>query len=99
MLITLVINVVTGQSRGKEAVEIPPKERPSKRFLPPMSVEFRGDRATGPLSGDLDIVAVGEMPNAESQGDDNDQALDLSDKQAIQNVCGTMSCVVILISG
>ena len=62
-------------------------------------VEFKGDRAAGPLSSDLGIVVVGEMPYAEGQGDDNDLALNNADSQAIQNVCGAMTCIVILISG
>ena len=61
-------------------------------------MEFK-QRATGQLSGDFGIVVIGERPYAEGQGDDNDLALEVEDRNAVKNVCNAMPCVVILISG
>lgn len=45
------------------------------------------------------IVVVGELPYAETNGDNQDLALPESGLSAIQNVCGAVKCVVIVISG
>lgn len=64
-----------------------------------ITVEDKGDRASGQFSGDLGLVFVGEKPYTEGVGDDLDLQLDNTDKAAIQNVCSKMACVVVLISG
>ncbi|CAI0433092.1 unnamed protein product [Linum tenue] len=45
------------------------------------------------------IVVVGEHPYAETAGDSNNLTIPNPGPSIIQNVCGTMKCVVVLISG
>ncbi|MGB0385677.1 MAG: carbohydrate binding domain-containing protein [Ardenticatenaceae bacterium] len=59
---------------------------------------------TYPDAGDVDgydlgIVVVGEPPYAEGVGDDPDLQLNSLDVGAINQVCGAMPCVVVLVSG
>jgi beta-glucosidase len=56
-------------------------------------------RATGPLTGDVGVVVVGERPYAEGRGDALDLTLSSSDVNAIERVCDAMPCVVVLVSG
>lgn len=48
---------------------------------------------------DFGVVVVGERPYAEGQGDKQDLTLGDGDRRAIQNVCGAMKCVVVVVSG
>ena len=48
---------------------------------------------------DFGVVVVGERPYAEGQGDKQDLGLGDGDRRAIQNVCGAMKCVVVVVSG
>ena len=61
-----------------------------------VTYDRRGD---GPLTGDLGIVVVGEVPYAEGRGDSFNLQLRPSERTIVERVCNAMPCVVVLVSG
>ncbi|WP_201380051.1 glycoside hydrolase family 3 protein [Ktedonobacter sp. SOSP1-52] len=65
-----------------------------------VKLNFVGTRTKGNYKGDVGIVAVGETPYAEGNGDTNTLALSNSDATAVSDVCSRVTkCVVLLFSG
>lgn len=67
---------------------------------PSVTVQNVGTRTKGTYSGDIGIVAIGETPYAEGQGDSSTLALSGSSAAQVTDICSRVSkCIVILFSG
>jgi beta-glucosidase len=65
-----------------------------------VTLKFVGTQTKGRYSGDVGIVAVGETPYAEGNGDTNTLALSNSDATQVSDICGRVTkCIVVLFSG
>lgn len=65
-----------------------------------VKLNFVGTRTKGNYHGDVGIVAVGETPYAEGNGDTNTLALSSTDATEVSDVCSRVTkCVVLLFSG
>src|SRR5712691_5644065 len=65
-----------------------------------VKLNFVGTRTKGHYSGDVGIVAVGETPYAEGNGDTSTLALSSTDATEVSDVCSRVTkCVVLLFSG
>jgi beta-glucosidase len=65
-----------------------------------VKLKFVGTQTSGDYHGDVGIVAVGETPYAEGQGDTNSLALSDEDATEVSDVCSRVTkCVMILFSG
>ena len=65
-----------------------------------MKLKFVGTQTKGHYSGDVGIVAVGEPPYAEGNGDTNTLALSSTDATEVNDVCSRVTkCIVLLFSG
>jgi beta-glucosidase len=65
-----------------------------------VKLNFVGTRTKGHYSGDVGIVAVGETPYAEGNGDTNTLALSSTDATEVSDVCSRVTkCIVLLFSG
>ncbi|HEX9039198.1 MAG TPA: glycoside hydrolase family 3 protein [Ktedonobacterales bacterium] len=67
---------------------------------PSVKLNFVGTQTKGNYKGDVGIVAVGETPYAEGNGDTNTLALNSSGAAEVTDVCSRVTkCIVILFSG
>jgi beta-glucosidase len=65
-----------------------------------VKLNFVGTRTRGHYRGDVGIVAVGETPYAEGNGDTNTLALSSTDATEVSDVCSRVTkCLVLLFSG
>ncbi|WP_420799501.1 glycoside hydrolase family 3 protein [Ktedonobacter robiniae] len=65
-----------------------------------VKLNFVGTRTKGNYKGDVGIVAVGETPYAEGNGDTNTLALSSTDATEVSDVCSRVTkCIVLLFSG
>jgi beta-glucosidase len=65
-----------------------------------VKLKFVGTRTKGNYRGDVGIVAVGETPYAEGNGDTNTLALSSTDATEVSDVCSRVTkCIVLLFSG
>ena len=65
-----------------------------------VKLNFVGTNTQGNYKGDVGIVAVGEMPYAESNGDSSTLALSDIDATEVSDVCSRVTkCIVLLFSG
>jgi beta-glucosidase len=69
-------------------------------LAPSVKLKFVGTQTKGHYSGDVGIVAVGETPYAEGNGDTNTLALSNTAASEVTDVCSRVTkCVVLLFSG
>jgi len=67
---------------------------------PSVKLNFVGTNTRGNYSGDVGIVAVGETPYAEGNGDSTTLALSSTDATEVSDVCSRVKkCIVLLFSG
>jgi beta-glucosidase len=67
---------------------------------PSVKLKFVGTQTKGHYSGDVGIVAIGEKPYAEGNGDTNTLALSSTAATEVSDVCSRVTkCVVLLFSG
>ncbi len=65
-----------------------------------VKLNFVGTDTQGDYKGDVGIVAVGETPYAESNGDSDTLALSSTDATEVSDVCSRVTkCIVLLFSG
>jgi beta-glucosidase len=65
-----------------------------------VKLNFVGTRTKGNYKGDVGIVAVGETPYAEGNGDTKTLALSSTDATEVSDVCSRVTkCIVLLFSG
>lgn len=65
-----------------------------------VKLNFVGTNTKGSYKGDVGIVAVGEAPYAEGNGDTNTLALSDTDATEVSDVCSRVTkCIVLLFSG
>ena len=65
-----------------------------------VKLKFVGTQTKGHYSGDVGIVAVGETPYAEGNGDTNTLALSSTGAAEVSDVCSRVTkCIVLLFSG
>jgi beta-glucosidase len=65
-----------------------------------VTLKFVGTQTKGHYSGDVGIVAVGEQPYAEGNGDTSTLALSSTDATEVSDICSRVKkCVVLLFSG
>ena len=65
-----------------------------------VKLNFVGTNTNGNYKGDVGIVAVGETPYAEGNGDTNTLALSSTDATEVSDVCSRVTkCIVLLFSG
>ncbi len=73
---------------------------PAGRAPSSVKLKFVGTQTKGHYSGDVGIVAVGEPPYAEGNGDTNTLALSSTDATEVTDVCSRVTkCIVLLLSG
>jgi beta-glucosidase len=74
-----------------------------KQVAPDAAITYSEDASADMTGSDVGVVVVGETPYAEGQGDvgNNGHSLSLSasDRATIDKVCGTLECVVLVVSG
>jgi beta-glucosidase len=67
---------------------------------PSVTIQNVGTQTNGNYSGDVGIVAIGETPYAEGQGDSSTLAVSNANAAQVTNICSRVTqCVVILFSG
>jgi beta-glucosidase len=67
---------------------------------PSVKLKFVGTQTKGHYSGDVGIVAIGEQPYAEGNGDTNTLALSSTDATEVTDICSRVTkCIVLLMSG
>jgi len=67
---------------------------------PSVTVQNVGTRTKGNYSGDVGIVAIGETPYAEGQGDSSTLAVSSANAAQVTDICSRVTrCIVILFSG
>jgi beta-glucosidase len=67
---------------------------------PGVTLQNVGTRTKGNYSGDIGIVAIGETPYAEGQGDSSTLAVSSANAAQVTDICSRVTrCVVILFSG
>jgi beta-glucosidase len=67
---------------------------------PSVKLNFVGTQTKGHYSGDVGIVAIGEKPYAEGNGDTNTLAISSTDATEVSDICSRVKkCVVLLFSG
>jgi beta-glucosidase len=65
-----------------------------------VKLNFVGTQTKGHYSGDVGIVAIGEQPYAEGNGDTNTLAISNTDATEVSDICSRVTkCVVLLFSG
>jgi beta-glucosidase len=65
-----------------------------------VKLNFVGTQTKGHYRGDVGIVAIGEQPYAEGQGDTSTLALSSTDATEVSDICSRVTkCVVLLFSG
>jgi beta-glucosidase len=65
-----------------------------------VKLDFVGTQTKGHYSGDIGIVAIGEQPYAEGNGDTNTLAISNTDATEVSDICSRVKkCVVLLFSG
>ncbi len=65
-----------------------------------VKLKFVGTQTKGHYSGDVGIVAIGEQPYAEGNGDTNTLALSSTDATEVTDICSRVTkCIVLLMSG
>jgi beta-glucosidase len=65
-----------------------------------VKLKFVGTQTKGHYSGDVGIVAIGEQPYAEGNGDTNTLALSSANAAQVSDICSRVTkCVVVLMSG
>jgi beta-glucosidase len=67
---------------------------------PSVTVQNVGTRTKGNYSGDVGVVAIGETPYAEGQGDSSTLAVSSANAAQVTDICSRVTrCIVILFSG
>lgn len=67
---------------------------------PNVTLQNVGTRTKGNYSGDIGIVAIGETPYAEGQGDSSTLAISGANARQVTDICSRVTkCIVILFSG
>ena len=67
---------------------------------PSVTVQNLGTRTKGNYSGDVGIVAIGETPYAEGQGDSSTLAVSSANAAQVTDICSRVTrCIVILFAG
>lgn len=67
---------------------------------PNVTLQYVGTRTKGRYSGDIGIVAIGETPYAEGQGDSSTLAISGANAAQVSDVCSRVTkCIVVLFSG
>jgi beta-glucosidase len=67
---------------------------------PGVTIQNVGTRTKGSYSGDIGIVAIGETPYAEGQGDSSSLAVNGANAAQVTDICSRVTkCIVILFSG
>lgn len=67
---------------------------------PNVTLQYVGTRTKGRYSGDIGIIAIGETPYAEGQGDSSTLAISSANAAQVSDVCSRVTkCIVVLFSG
>lgn len=67
---------------------------------PSVTIQNVGTRTKGSYSGDVGIVAIGEMPYAEGRGDSSTLAVSGANAAQVTDICSRVTqCIVVLFSG